>query len=1489
MSSAASIRTGFLRAYCAGVLACCLAVVATAGGPRPHAIDRVRSRPLPPDFVLPDVPDVPPPASLPSKPDFDPSLYEPEPLPFVSESEFEAHRGPLGQLVRYNLRTGVEEVVDASSVPPSILAIERILGGTGMRTGHDESRYRNFTELEAVEDPDLFPWCVNCKLFYYKGGSQRTASGVLIDPQFVLTAGHCVHEGDGGEWVTDMEVIPGYHNGNRPYGDAEGIELYSWLGWTRDGEFNHDMGVIRLDYPIGAICGWFGYGSCTCGYFTSSTFHNPGYPAADPYNGCCMYYWYGDYDFCFDYQVGYFRDAYGGQSGSGSYHIHDDLGRIVYAELSNSFEIGTRHVKITSNKFHSIYGEIISPVVPTEADLRPLNADTMSSPVYAGESISDFSFLILNYSTETWDNFTTCEIYLSTDPEINATDHLLASEYIYHDIPAYGRVEVSASPFQIPDYIQPRTYYLGVKLHIDDYNYSNNNMGEADTDPISVLCHHVSDTTGVAASDGAYVDHIHVTWNAATGAQVYDLRRGTTPNFSEAGSLVSGVSTTELNDSWQVFPDTTYYYWVRGRNACGNLGDWSSADTGSLAPDCNGNGIPDVEDIDPTLGGMSHDCNQNGIPDECDTAEGTSTDWNNNDLPDECEDDCNGNDIMDEYELATGGTDCNNNNVLDACELMNFNHNEGSDEARYAPPITNGIAYSGSTADATIDGASDCGDSWASPDRWFRYHPAAAGSATLSLCWSDYDTVLSLHSGAPGYPENEVACNDDFCGLQSQLTFNADPQQIYYIRVAGYSGAAGDYQLTLTGPPGVRQNDCDDNGSIDECDIVEGTSPDCNQNGSPDSCDLVDGIALDCNANGTPDGCEISVGAVPDCNANGVIDECEMYDGYNSVAHDYCVQAHPLVPEQVYSGTTYNATDDGAGSCGHSYRSPAVWYYYLPAEDGETTISLCGSEYDTVLSVHTGCPGTPENEIICNDDACGLQSEVSFSASALTLYMVRVSGYSGNHGTFTLTLTGPPTLMPVSADCNENGTPDLCDINEGLVIDCDGNNIPDLCDLNAGDATDCNNNGLLDACEIADPALSQPRDYCVASQGILPGHTYYGTTIGLAPDGAATCAGDSAPSAWYFFLPAEDGSVTVSLCGSSFDTVLSVHTWCPGTIDNQLACNDDFCGAQSQVEFEAAAETLYFIRIAGRDGGAGDFQLQVTGPDAALPISPDCNENGSPDFCDMRDGLSPDCNHNDIPDGCDFLSGTAFDCNENLLLDECELADPAESEGSDLCVSAAPIAPYHVYTGSTTDATNNGASSCGITSETPDVYYYYLPITGGQALFSLCGSDYDTVLSVHSWCPGTVDNEIVCNDDTCGLQSEVFMDVTANTLYLLRISGYSGRTGQYELSVAGPPSALPVSEDCNGNLVPDTCDIDQGTSTDHNGNGIPDECEISPGDLNCDGVVNNFDIDAFVLALTDPQGYAELYPNCPPENGDINQDGVINNFDIDPFVAMLTG
>lgn len=60
------------------------------------------------------------------------------------------------------------------------------------------------------------------------------------------------------------------------------------------------------------------------------------------------------------------------------------------------------------------------------------------------------------------------------------------------------------------------------------------------------------------------------------------------------------------------------------------------------------------------------------------------------------------------------------------------------------------------------------------------------------------------------------------------------------------------------------------------------------------------------------------------------------------------------------------------------------------------------------------------------------------------------------------------------------------------------------------------------------------------------------------------------------------------------------------------------------------------------------------------------------------------------------------------------------------------------------------------------------------------------------------------------------------------------------------------------------------------------------GDLNGDGALDNDDIDAFVLALSNPAAFAQRYPNVHREcAADCSRDGLVDNQDIDAFVSLL--
>jgi hypothetical protein len=71
--------------------------------------------------------------------------------------------------------------------------------------------------------------------------------------------------------------------------------------------------------------------------------------------------------------------------------------------------------------------------------------------------------------------------------------------------------------------------------------------------------------------------------------------------------------------------------------------------------------------------------------------------------------------------------------------------------------------------------------------------------------------------------------------------------------------------LVSSSPPTV---DCNSNCIEDATELADGTAQDCNNNGTLDECDLLS-ISLDCNNNQVPDECE-------DCDGNGIADECDL-------------------------------------------------------------------------------------------------------------------------------------------------------------------------------------------------------------------------------------------------------------------------------------------------------------------------------------------------------------------------------------------------------------------------------------------------------------------------------------------------------------------------------------------------------------------------------------------------------------------------------------
>lgn len=83
------------------------------------------------------------------------------------------------------------------------------------------------------------------------------------------------------------------------------------------------------------------------------------------------------------------------------------------------------------------------------------------------------------------------------------------------------------------------------------------------------------------------------------------------------------------------------------------------------------------------------------------------------------------------------------------------------------------------------------------------------------------------------------------------------------------------------------------------------------------------------------------------------------------------------------------------------------------------------------------------------------------------------------------------------------------------------------------------------------------------------------------------------PDVFYSLAGTSNGEeVTVSLCGSSFDTFLAVYDSCGGAI---LFFKDDSCGLQSELTFTSDGSTTYIVRVEGFDNSeSGDYAFAIT-------------------------------------------------------------------------------------------------------------------------------------------------------------------------------------------------------------------------------------------------------------------------------------------------------
>ena len=105
------------------------------------------------------------------------------------------------------------------------------------------------------------------------------------------------------------------------------------------------------------------------------------------------------------------------------------------------------------------------------------------------------------------------------------------------------------------------------------------------------------------------------------------------------------------------------------------------------------------------------------------------------------------------------------------------------------------------------------------------------------------------------------------------------------------------------------------------------------------------------------------------------------------------------LPDSTIADTTpYTfVSSDPVPSCVSSRLGATAWYTVTPAADGFMGVDTALSDYDTVVAVYTGTPGSFVEQA-CGDDEAGQQSHVSLAVTAGTTYYIMVGAKNEGAG-----------------------------------------------------------------------------------------------------------------------------------------------------------------------------------------------------------------------------------------------------------------------------------------------------------------------------------------------------------------------------------------------------------------------------------------------------------------------------------------------------------
>lgn len=180
------------------------------------------------------------------------------------------------------------------------------------------------------------------RVFFTYQGRQASCSGNAVtsgNKSTVITAGHCVKLD--GAFHTNWVFVPGYNNGNAPYGTWTARATMATPQWVASEDINYDVGAAVVNQLNGqSLTDVVGGQGIAFNQARGQAMYAFGWPAAAPYDGTKMIYCSGTtFNAFISNGIGMTCDMTGGASGGPWFQQFSEASGTGVLNSVNSYKI----------------------------------------------------------------------------------------------------------------------------------------------------------------------------------------------------------------------------------------------------------------------------------------------------------------------------------------------------------------------------------------------------------------------------------------------------------------------------------------------------------------------------------------------------------------------------------------------------------------------------------------------------------------------------------------------------------------------------------------------------------------------------------------------------------------------------------------------------------------------------------------------------------------------------------------------------------------------------------------------------------------------------------------------------------------------------------------------------------------------------------------------------------------------------------------------